>query len=344
MKTGCYTALITPFDSNGELDIKGLDQLISFQIKNNITGILAVGTTGESPTLKWDEHNKVVEDVVQKTRNKCFCIAGAGSNNTKESILAVKHAASAGADAVLLVDPYYNGPSSLEIRREYYEPIAEKFPNINIIPYIIPGRTGAKLLPQDLAILAQQYKNITWVKEATGDLDNMRHTRKCCGKDFTIMSGDDGLVFQMMTDPEIKALGVISVISNIAPKALTDMVMFLKKGEINQAEKLNNALKPLLELVTVITEEQTPFGKVQLRARNPLPLKTLMQILGLPSGAPRKPLGKITKNGLNIIVNAAKKVQNENPEIFEPLAEFFNVNVSERLDNPEYRKNLWYDY
>ena len=250
----------------------------------------------------------------------------------------------AGAGAVLLVDPYYNGPSSLEIRKEYYEPIAKEFPDINIIPYIIPGRTGAKLLPQDLAILAQQYKNITWVKEATGDLDNMRHTRKCCGKDFIIMSGDDGLVFQMMTDPEIKALGVISVISNIAPKALTDMVMFLKKGEINQAEKLNNALKPLLELVTVITEEQTPFGKVQSRARNPLPLKTLMQILGLPSGALRKPLGKITKNGLNIVINTAKKVQNENPEIFEPLAEFFNVNVSERLDNPEYRKNLWYDY
>ena len=295
MKTGCYTALITPFDSNGELDIKGLDQLISFQIKNNITGILAVGTTGESPTLKWKEHNKVVEDVAEKTSSKCFCIAGAGSNSTKESISAVNHAANAGAGAVLLVDPYYNGPSSLEIRKEYYEPIAKEFPDINIIPYIIPGRTGAKLLPQDLAILAQQYKNITWVKEATGDLDNMRHTRKCCGKDFIIMSGDDGLVFQMMTDPEIKALGVISVISNIAPKALTDMVMFLKKGEINQAEKLNNALKPLLELVTVITEEQTPFGKVQSRARNPLPLKTLMQILGLPSGALRKPLGKITK-------------------------------------------------
>ena len=344
MKTGCYTALITPFDSNGELDIKGLDQLISFQIKNNITGILAVGTTGESPTLKWKEHNKVVEDVAEKTSSKCFCIAGAGSNSTKESISAVNHAANAGAGAVLLVDPYYNGPSSLEIRKEYYEPIAKEFPDINIIPYIIPGRTGAKLLPQDLAILAQQYKNITWVKEATGDLDNMRHTRKCCGKDFIIMSGDDGLVFQMMTDPEIKALGVISVISNIAPKALTDMVMFLKKGEINQAEKLNNALKPLLELVTVITEEQTPFGKVQSRARNPLPLKTLMQILGLPSGALRKPLGKITKNGLNIVINTAKKVQNENPEIFEPLAEFFNVNVSERLDNPEYRKNLWYDY
>ena len=93
MKTGCYTALITPFDSNGELDIKGLDQLISFQIKNNITGILAVGTTGESPTLKWKEHNKVVEDVAEKTSSKCFCIAGAGSNSTKESISAVNHAA-----------------------------------------------------------------------------------------------------------------------------------------------------------------------------------------------------------------------------------------------------------
>ena len=132
----------------------------------------------------------------------------------------------AGVDAVLLVDPYYNGPSSLEIRKEYVEPVARKFPSIQVIPYVIPGRTGAQLLPEDLAILAQNFENVRTVKEATGDLKNMKQTRKCCGDDYVILSGDDGLTFDMMTDPEINAVGAISVISNIAPKASAEMINF----------------------------------------------------------------------------------------------------------------------
>ncbi|HKK90278.1 MAG TPA: 4-hydroxy-tetrahydrodipicolinate synthase, partial [Desulfobacteraceae bacterium] len=344
MKTGCYTALITPFNSDGELDSQGLDQLLEFQITNGITGILAVGTTGESPTLQWKEHNEIVATVAKKTKEKCICIAGAGSNNTSEALEAVENAAANGAEAVLLVDPYYNGPSSLEIRREYYEPVAEKFPGTEIIPYIIPGRTGAQMLPEDLAILAQKHKNVAAVKEATGSLENMKRTRECCGRDFTIMSGDDGLVFKIMSDPAIKASGGISVMSNIAPGAMTELVMLLNQGRTKEAEALNNALSPLLGLVTVTTEEITPFGRIPCRARNPIALKTLMQILGLPSGGCRRPVGRMTKSGLEIVVAAAKKVQNSNPEIFSPLADFFNIDVDERLENPDYRKDLWYDY
>jgi len=151
MKPGCYTALVTPFTQKGEdVDYGALDQLITFQIENGINGILAVGTTGESPTLAWEEHHKVTETIARQTHGKCICIAGTGSNNTKESIAATKHAVGAGADAVLLVDPYYNGPSSLEIRKEYIAPVAEKFPDVTIIPYIIPGRTGAQLLKNSL--------------------------------------------------------------------------------------------------------------------------------------------------------------------------------------------------
>ncbi|MBW2513832.1 MAG: dihydrodipicolinate synthase family protein, partial [Deltaproteobacteria bacterium] len=152
MNSGCYTAIVTPFTQTGEaVDYPALDQLITFQIENGISGILAAGTTGESPTLTWEEHNKVTEIIARKTQGRCTCIAGTGSNNTKESIAATKHAVDAGADAVLLVDPYYNGPSSLEIRKEYIAPIAEKFPQVTIIPYVIPGRTGAQLFPEDLA-------------------------------------------------------------------------------------------------------------------------------------------------------------------------------------------------
>ncbi len=344
MKTGCYTALATPFTSTGELDTEGLDQLIRFQIENNITGIIAAGTTGESPTLQWEEHNKVVAAIAEGSKGKCLCIAGAGSNNTKEALEASKHAVEAGADGILMVDPYYNGPSSLEIRREYYEPVAKAFPDTEIIPYIIPGRTGTQLLPEDLAILSREYKNIISVKEATGNIENMRRTRICCGDYFKIFSGDDAILLQIMADPAIKACGGISVISNIAPKALTDMVRRQADGDTMGAEALNKALMPLLSLVTVVTEEKTPYGAVKCRARNPLALKTLMLLLGMPSGPCRPPVGKMTQKGLDVVIELTKKVQKANPEILEPLARFFNVDIDERLDNPEFRKNLWYNY
>ncbi len=344
MKKGCYTALITPFNDKGELDTDGLDQLIKFQIKNNITGILAVGTTGESPTLHWEEHNRVVTDVAKGTKGKCLCIAGTGSNNTKEALEAVQNASDAGADAVLMVDPYYNGPSSLEIRKEYIEPVAKAFPEMEIIPYIIPGRTGTQLLPEDLGILSKEYNNISSVKEATGNIENMKLTRQCCGNEFSIFSGDDSLVFKMMTNPDIKASGVISVVTNIAPKALTDMVMFINENKMEEAEKLHKALEPLLGIVTIVTEESTPFGKVKCRARNPLPLKTLMQVLGMPSGQCRRPIGKMTKQGFDKVIAIAKKVQQTNPEIFYPLSDFFNIDIDKQLANYESKENLWYAY
>ena len=342
MLAGCFTAIITPF-KNDTVDYEGLGKLSEFQIKNGITGILAVGTTGESPVLSWDEHNRVIEMVAEKSKDKCICIAGEGSNNTKESLEGTKHAVAVGADAVLLVDPYYNGPSSLEIRREYIAPVAEAAPDIEIIPYVIPGRTGAQLLPEDLAILNKTYKNVNTVKEATGNLENMRSTRKCCGPDFTILSGDDGMTFKMMLDPQIKASGVISVASNIAPGPITEMVRLLEQGEEKKAQKLLTALNPLFDLVTVKTMEKTPYGEVVCRARNPLGFKTLMSILGMPSGGCRQPLGKMTRNGLETVLSAARKVQADTPEILEPVAEFFNVDIEQRLNNPSSWDGLFYE-
>jgi 4-hydroxy-tetrahydrodipicolinate synthase len=341
MIAGCFTAIITPF-KNDAVDYAGLIRLSDFQIKNGISGILAVGTTGESPVLTWDEHNRVIETVAEKTKDKCLCIAGAGSNNTKESLEGTKHAVAAGADAVLLVDPYYNGPSSLEIRKEYVAPVAEAAPGIEIIPYIIPGRTGAQLLPEDLALLNEAYDNVNTVKEATGNLENMRKTRKCCGPDFTIMSGDDGMTFEMMTDPAIKASGVISVASNVAPKAITQMVHLLQEGNQAEAKKLLGILKPLFDLVTVKTMEKTPFGEAVCRARNPLAYKTLMSILGMPSGGCRQPLGKMTRNGLETVLHTARKMQADHPEIFEPVGDFFNVDIEGRLNDPSLLEGLYY--
>jgi 4-hydroxy-tetrahydrodipicolinate synthase len=316
MKAGCFTAIATPFTDDGSVDYDGLDRLAEFQIQNGITGIVAVGTTGESPVLSWDEHNKVIEAVAKKTKDRCVCIAGTGSNNTAESLEATKHAAEVGADAVLLVDPYYNGPSSLEIRREYVAPIAYK-----------------------------SYPNVSTVKEATTDLNNMRRTRKCCGDEFTILSGDDGMTFEMMIDPEIKATGTISVTSNVAPKALSRMVELVNEGNQSEAQIMMMKLQPLFSLVTVSTTEKTPYGNVVCRARNPAAYKAMMAILGMPSGGCRPPLGRLTQNGLNVVLDGLRGVYTNSPEILQPIEKFFNVNIEQRLEDPNCWEGLFYtDY
>jgi len=342
MNSGCYTAIVTPFDGDG-IDEAGLARLADFQIQNGITGILAVGTTGESPTLAWDEHHRVVKTYASLAKGRCLCIAGAGSNNTKEALAATQHAAEAGADAVLLVDPYYNGPSSLEIRNEYLRPVAAAFPEMTIIPYVIPGRTGAQLLPEDLALLYKEYPNVSTVKEATGNLDNMRRTRTCCGPDFTILSGDDGLTYEMMSDPDIAASGVISVVSNIVPRAMSDLVRLLENKAVDQAKSLSDAMAPLFGLVTVITKEQTPYGEVVCRARNPLAIKTLMQLLGVPAGPCRRPMGKMSRTGLEKVVAIARTVQTNNPELLSPLADFFAVDIDARLNDESLWEGLYYE-
>jgi len=198
------------------------------------------------------------------------------------------------------------------------------------------------LLPEDLAILYKEFGNVDTVKEATGNIDNMKRTRKCCGAGYTILSGDDGLTYEMMTDPEIKAGGVISVISNIAPKAVTEMVKALEQGNDAEVKKYKTALDPLFELVTVKTKEKTPYGDVVFRARNPLAVKAIMAILGMPSGGCRKPLGKLTRNGLEKILESLRKVQSKNPEIFKPAEDFFGVNINDRLKNSSIMEGLCY--
>jgi 4-hydroxy-tetrahydrodipicolinate synthase len=340
--SGCYTALITPMNRNRQVDYEGLQQLVDFQIENGVKGLLAVGTTGESPTLDWNEHSKVIEKVHEYSSNRCLTIAGTGSNSTQEAIDGTAHAQNAGINCVLLVDPYYNGPSSMEIRREYVEPIAQQFPEVQVIPYIIPGRTGTQLFPQDLAVLHQQYPNVRCVKEATGDLKNMELTRQLCGEDFDILSGDDDKTFTMMISPDIGASGVISVVSNVAPGAVVDMVHYILDGNEEAASVISQALQPLFNIVTVKTQEQTTYGPVACKARNPLAYKALMNILGMPSGPCRQPLGKMTRNGLEVVLTNARKIYESNPQILKPIADHFDVDLKERLYNEKYLEGLFY--
>ncbi|MGQ9623885.1 MAG: 4-hydroxy-tetrahydrodipicolinate synthase [Candidatus Bathycorpusculaceae bacterium] len=343
MFRGCYTALVTPMLKSGEIDFEGLKALVDFQISQGVSGILAVGTTGESPTLDLQEQRLVIEKVYEQSGDKVLTIAGTGCNCTHKTLENTKKAYDVGVRAVLLVDPYYNGPSSIEISREYIAPVAERFPDVQVISYVIPGRTGTQLLPQDLAILHAQYLNVRAVKEATGNFENMKLTRKLCGDNFDILSGDDDKTFNMMIDNEIKASGVISVASNVAPAAVQKMTALILEGRLDEAKILCEKLNPLFQIVTVKTMEDTPFGEVSVKARNPLPYKTLMNILGMPAGPTRPPLGKMTQKGLKVVLEAARTVYEKTPEILKPVEEFFHVDFSQRLYDEKFLEGLYYD-
>jgi 4-hydroxy-tetrahydrodipicolinate synthase len=333
---GAYTALVTPMLPDGAVDLDGLRKNIDFQISQGISGVVPCGTTGESPTQNWQEHDELIERTVEHVAGRCKVIAGTGSNSTEECLASTTHAVQIGADAVLMVDSYYNGPSSQELKDQYYSAIAELVPNVPIIPYIIPGRTGTALAVEDLAILAGRYSNISSVKEATGDLERMKHTRELCGPNFDILSGDDDLTHKMLTDPAIKAQGVISVTSNIAPNAIKEMVMAARSGDMNKAESLHKALSPLFGVVTVKVdnERMLPDGrkvKVNDRYRNPVAIKTIMAGLGMPSGPCRPPLGLMSAAGVEKVRQAVKTVWETNPEVLTPIAQFYNIDITARI-------------
>jgi len=342
---GCYTALVTPMadDAGQSVDYDAFQQLVEFQLAGGVSGVLAMGTTGESPTLNWEEHSEVIARVSRFAGGRAVVIAGTGSNSTQECLASTHHAVEHGVDAILLVEPYYNGPSSIEIRREYMSPVAAAFPEVDIIPYVIPGRTGTQLLPEDLALLAASHANVRAVKEATGNLDNMRRTRAVCGPTFQILSGDDGVTFDMMVDSSVAASGVISVVSNVVPGAVHRMTAALLNGERQEGQRIATGLKPLFDIVTVKTQESSPHGQRLCKARNPLPIKTLMKLLGMPAGALRRPLGRMTSAGLERVIEAAWQVWRDNPEFLTPVAQAFGVDLEDRLSDPRYRRGLAYE-
>jgi len=334
---GCWTAMVTPFNRKGEVDFEGLERNIQFQIENG-ANLVPTGTTGESPTLDWREHDRVITKTAKLTKGKVFVIAGTGSNSTREAIRGSKHAVEVGAQALLLVDCYYNGPSSLELRTQYYEVIAKTFRKTFVVPYVVPGRTGTKLEVEDLVILHRKYKNLRSVKEATGDLERMAKTRTLCGEDFDILSGDDDKTFEMMSRSDIHASGVVSVMSNIVPGPIGAMVKAIRNGEMEEAHRLRDILDPLFKGVTVNTIESYEGFEVPAKFRNPLAIKTMMKGLGLPSGPCRQPLGKMTPKGVEVVRNALKEVFKKDKGVLMPLQEFYKINIEERIFNDRYWK------
>lgn len=335
---GAYTAIVTPMHPDGSVDYDGLVKNIEFQISQNIAGVVPSGTTGESPTLDHKDHNEVIERTVAAVAGRCKVIAGTGSNSTTECVKNTGHAAQAGVDAALIVDCYYNGPSSQELRDEYYSVVAKEFPDLTIIPYIIPGRSGTALSVEDLTLLYAEYPNILAVKEATGDLARMVRTRELCGDEFSILSGDDDLTYKMLIDPAIAADGTISVATNVVPGPTQEMITAARSGDIGKAGRLQKAMAPLFGIITVKVENERtlPDGRKVMVAdkyRNPVAIKTLMNGLGMPSGVCRKPLGKMTPPGVAVVRDAVRTVWKNNPEVLTPIAEFYGLDIESRIED-----------
>ncbi len=286
MFKGSIVAIVTPFKNN-KIDEKKLRQLIDFQIKNGSSGIVPCGTTGESATLSFDEHESVIQIAIDQAGKRVPVIAGTGSNSTEEAIMLTKQAASAGADASLQVSPYYNRPTQKGLY-EHFKAIAQSV-KIPIILYNIAGRTGVNIEPETIAKLAQDCKNIVAVKEASGSLDQMSRIKQLCPKNFDLISGDDGLTLPVLS---IGGTGIISVVANIVPKDVAQLVAAFEKGDFKKAKELHYKLLPLIKAVFLET--------------NPIPVKTAMGLLGMCAPDLRLPMCSMSEANLDKLKKVLK--------------------------------------
>lgn len=287
MFKGSIVAIVTPFSAKGEspsvrqtgasggkksvVDEKKLRDLIEFQITNGSSGIVPCGTTGESATLSFEEHDRVIEITIEQAKKRVPVIAGTGSNSTEEAIMLTKHAEKSGADASLQVSPYYNRPTQRGLY-EHFKAIADSV-KIPIILYNIASRTGVNIEPETIAKLALDCANIVGVKEASGSLDQMSRIKQLCPPHFQLLSGDDSLTLPVLS---IGGAGIISVVANIVPKDVADLVSEFEKGDIEKARQLHYKLLPLIKAVFLET--------------NPIPIKTAMGLLGLCEPSLRLPM------------------------------------------------------
>ncbi len=286
MFKGSLVALVTPF-KDGKIDERKIQELIEFHIKNKTSAIVACGTTGESPTLNYEEHNRVIEVCIEAAAGRIPVIAGTGSNSTAEAISITHHASKAGADAALVVTPYYNKPSQEGLYLHFKE-IADSV-DIPVILYNVPGRTSRNLETSTIVRLANDCKNIIGVKEASGSIDQMQDVINNCPKDFILLSGDDALTLPILS---IGGVGVISVIANFIPAETAKLIALFAEKKIEEARELHYKMLPLIKAMFIES--------------NPTPVKKAMELLGLCSGTLRLPLCEVTEDTTKKIQKALK--------------------------------------
>ena len=286
MFQGSIVAIATPFKNN-KIDEKALGDLIEWHISEGTNAIVPCGTTGESATLEYDEHYRVIEFTVQAVNGRVPVIAGTGANSTSETIMMTGKAKDLGADGALLVVPYYNKPTQEGLYR-HYKATAEAV-DIPQVLYNVPGRTAVNMLPQTVARLSE-IRNIVAVKEATGNLAQASEVIRLCGDNITVLSGDDFTTFSLML---LGGKGTISVSANIAPKDLSSMCSALLEGKIDEARKLHFKLEPLNKGMFIET--------------NPISVKTALSLMGKIEEEMRLPLCQMSSENKeklkNILVN-----------------------------------------
>ncbi len=290
---GSAVALITPFDENGKVNYEKLGELVEFHIENNTDAIVACGTTGEASTLDDEEHLAVIKYVIDKANKRIPIIAGTGGNDTMHSIYMCQQAEKFGADALLVITPYYNKGNKSGIKK-HFETIASSV-NIPIIMYNVPSRTGVNLAPSMVAELAQ-VKNIVGIKEASGNLAQVAEVCRLVPKDFAIYSGNDDTILPLLS---LGGHGVISVLANICPQETHDLVYKFFEGDISGSRDLQIGMKPLIDAL---------FIEV-----NPVPVKTAANLLGFEVGGLRLPLAEMDPKNIEVLkqqlVNSGLKLQ-----------------------------------
>jgi 4-hydroxy-tetrahydrodipicolinate synthase len=283
---GIYTALVTPF-KDYHVDEEGLKRLIDFQLQEGVDGIVPCGTTGESATLSYEEHARVVELTIKCVNGVIPVIAGTGSNSTSEAIELTDGAKRLGADMCLLTTPYYNKPTQ-EGLYKHFKKIAEEV-DIPLVLYNIPGRTGVNMVPETVARLAE-IPNIVGIKEASGSLVQVAEIYRLTKGEFTILSGDDNLFLPMMS---VGATGVISVLSNVLPKALKSLYKaFLEEKDIEKARDINAQLLPIMQAMFIET--------------NPIPVKETLYYMGMIEKEFRLPLCPMSETNNKSLRNVIK--------------------------------------
>ena len=285
MFKGSMVALVTPF-KDGRIDEKALEGLVEFHIKNGTTALVPCGTTGESATLSYDEHDKVIELTIRFARGRVPVIAGTGSNSTEEAITLTRHAKKVGAAASLQVSPYYNRPTQKGLYL-HFKAIAEAV-DMPIVLYNIASRTGVNIEPETFVKLAA-IKNIIGVKEASGSLEQMARIRKLCPKEFLLISGDDALTLPVLS---IGGVGIISVVANIIPRDVADMCIAFENGNISKAQDLHYKMLPLVKAMFIET--------------NPIPVKTAMGLMKMIDPSLRLPMCEMLPENREKLVKELK--------------------------------------
>lgn len=279
--TGTYTALVTPF-REGRIDHECFKKLIQLQIRGKVDGIVPVGTTGESPTLDYDEHLEVIRLAIEYAKGRTLVIAGTGGNSTQEAIYLTQEAEKLRADASLQVAPYYNKPTQ-EGLYQHFSAVAHAT-TLPIILYSIPGRCGIEIAIATVERLARKHRNIVGIKEAGGNADRVSQLRQTCGPGFTILSGDDSLTLPFMA---VGASGVISVASNVIPRETSNMVRAFALGKPDVALALHERFYPLFKDLFVES--------------NPTPCKAALAMLGLGTEEVRLPLVPVSDANRKLI-------------------------------------------